>query len=74
MTPLLQQAFEKASQTTDEEQNRLAQLMLDQLDPEQRWDQLFACPKSEDMLARLTKKALDEHRATRTKPLAIADL
>ena len=74
MTPLLRQAFEKAAQTPDAEQDRLAQLMLAQLDSEQRWDQLFARPESEDLLAGLAKQALDEHHAARTKHLDITDL
>ena len=74
MTPLLQQAFEAAAQTTATEQNLLAQLVLDQLHSQQQWDRLFACPKSEDLLAGLAKKALDEHHSAGTKPLHISDL
>ena len=69
MTPLLQQAFEAAAQTTASEQNRLAQLVLDQLHSEQQWEQLFARPASEDLLAELAKKALHEHHSAVTKPL-----
>ena len=74
MTPLLQKDFEAAAQTAAAEQNLLAQLVTAQLHPKQRWEQLFACPQSEDLPAGLAQKALDEHRAAGTKPLDIADL
>lgn len=42
MTNLLEQAFEKARQLSDKEQDALAQRILDELLDEQCWDASFA--------------------------------
>ncbi len=67
MTELLEKAFAEASKLSPEEQDFLAQILLDDLAPEELWEQSFA--QSEDKLARLADKALAEYRRGETKPL-----
>ena len=67
MTDLLQQAFEKASQLSPDEQNAFAAWMLDELGSEERWNELFA--RSQDQLAKLADDAIAEHTAGKTQPL-----
>ena len=74
MTRLLQEAFERASELPQMEQDRLARLLLAELASEGRWAALFARSESEDMLERLADEALSEHRAGRTLPLAAEEL
>jgi hypothetical protein len=74
MNQLLQQAFEKAAELPDAEQDRLARFLLAELESERQWAELFALPESEDLLERLADEALSEHRAGRTKPLYVEDL
>ena len=74
MNQLLQQAFEKAAELPDAEQDRLARFLLAELESERQWAKLFALPESEDLLERLADEALSEHRAGRTKPLYVEDL
>lgn len=69
MTQLLEEAFEKAAQLSDEEQDAFARLMLAELESEQRWAELFARPESEDLLERMADEALAAHRAGQTRPL-----
>ncbi len=69
MTRLLEKAFEKASELAPDEQDEFARLMLAELESEERWTKLFAHPKSETVLERLAKEALEDHHAGRTKPL-----
>ena len=67
MTELLKKAFEKASELPLEEQDRFGAWLLEELDSEERWNELFA--KSQDMLAKMAEEALAEHRAGKTVPL-----
>ena len=68
MNQLLQQAFEKASELPEGEQDRFARFLLAELESEGQWAELFASPESEDLLERLADEALSEHRAGRTRP------
>ena len=74
MTQLLQQAFEKASELPQEEQDNFARFLLAELESERQWAELFARPESEDLLERLADEALATHRAGRTRPLNPEDL
>ena len=60
MTNLLQQAFDRASKLSQTEQDALATWLMEELESEREWDELFA--KSEDLLAKLGEEALAEHR------------
>ena len=53
MTQLLQEAFERVAKLPQEEQNKFARFLLAVLESDQRWAELFARSKSEDLLERL---------------------
>ena len=74
MNQLLQQAFERASELPEEEQDRFARFLLAELKSEGKWAELFARPESEDLLERLADEALSEHHAGRTGPLSLDEL
>ena len=74
MNQLLQEAFNKAAELPQEEQDRFARFVLAELESERRWAELFARPESEDLLERLAGEALSEHHAGRTRPLHAEDL
>jgi hypothetical protein len=67
MTHLLKHAFAKAAKLSENQQNRFARWVLDELDSEKRWDKAFA--KSQGILAHLADRALKEFVAGKTKPL-----
>jgi hypothetical protein len=67
MTKLLEQAIAAAASLPDTDQDILARLMLEEIDSERRWDDLFG--RSQDVLARMAAEALAEHAAGRTTPL-----
>ena len=69
MTRLLEEAFERASELPQEEQDEFARFLLAELDTERRWAELFSRPESEEVLERLADEALSEHWAGRTRPL-----
>lgn len=72
MTQLLEKAFVEASKLGEPEQDALARWILQELESEQRWDELFA--ESQDELAILAEQALEEYRAGRTQLLDPNDL
>ena len=70
MNQLLQEAFEKAAELPQAEQDKFARFLLAELESEGQWAELFARPESEDLLERLADEAVSEHRAGRTRPLS----
>lgn len=71
MTDLLKQAFEKASELPDEEQDAFAALIIAELESEKRWRSSFE--ESENQLGHLADEALEEYREGRTEPLVRDD-
>jgi hypothetical protein len=67
MTDLLQKAISEAKKRSSKEQDALAQLILDEIASEQRWEDKFA--NSGDELSKLADEALAEHIAGRTHKL-----
>ncbi len=67
MTVLLEQAVARARELSESEQNALASLMLDEIESDRKWDELFA--KSPEKLAKLADKAWAEHEAGLSQPL-----
>jgi hypothetical protein len=67
MTKLLEEAFKKASELAETEQDSLAKWLLEELESEREWDRLFA--QSQDALGRLAKEALEAHKRGETKPM-----
>ena len=57
------------SQPPEEEQERLAHIILAEWDAEKRWEELFSSPESEEWLCRMADQALAAHRSGLTRPL-----
>lgn len=72
MTKLLEKAFEEASKLPEIEQNSLAKWVLEELEADKKWDNVFA--ESEDILNQLANEALEAHKQGKTKPLDIDKL
>ena len=73
MTRLLEQAFQRASELPEPEQDKFARFVLAELESERQWIELFARPESEGVLDRLADEALSEHHAGRTRPLSLEE-
>lgn len=67
MTELLQQAFNAVSSLPDEEQDRLAGWLLEEVSSEGRWRRLFE--NSQETLESLANEALAEMRNGTATPL-----
>ncbi|MBI1298357.1 hypothetical protein GC175_25770 [bacterium] len=55
-------------------QDELAERIRAELEAERRWDDLFADPRSEDLLSRLAAEALDKFNQGETLPLEPEDI
>ncbi len=67
MTVLLEKAMNQVKRLTPEEQDVMAALILEEIESETRWDELFA--GSQGQLARLAEQAITEYKAGKTEPL-----
>lgn len=67
MTDLLEKAFKEAAKLPPEDQDRLASIILVELESERAWEEAFAM--SQDVLSELADQALEEHQAGNTEPL-----
>jgi len=67
MTKLMKKAIEELSRLSDDQQDSMAQWILEELEDEQRWNAAFS--SSLPKLEQLAKKALEDHQAGRTRDL-----
>lgn len=72
MGRLLEKVIAEAAKLPELEQEAFAAFMLEELESERRWDELFA--GSQDLLARMAEEARQEYRAGLTEPLDIEKL
>ncbi|MEZ8217599.1 hypothetical protein [Fervidibacter sacchari] len=72
MTDLLRKAIERLSQLPEHEQDAVAAWILEEMESEQRWQNLFA--QSHDLLAKMADEALQEYRAGKAELLVPDDL
>ena len=64
MTALLEKAMNEINALPPEEQDAVASLILEEIESEKRWDELFA--GSQGQLARLAEQAIAEYKAAKT--------
>ncbi len=69
MTTLMKKAIEALSKLSEEKQDFYAREILDAIDGDKKWDQLFADPRSETLLSQMAAKAREEYKAGKTGPL-----
>jgi hypothetical protein len=61
MTELLEKAVAKARELPEAEQNAIAQIVIDEIESERRWDELLA--KSPEKLRKLANRDRAEHES-----------
>jgi len=67
MTELLEHAIARLQTLPDSEQNVIASIILDELEDERRWDELFS--RSPGILTKLAASAMAEYHAGKTQEL-----
>lgn len=66
MSDTFTQAFQIASKLPPKDREALGALLLQEIQSDKRWSELFA--SSQDLLSKLADEALAEHEAGKTKP------
>lgn len=74
MTKLAEQAWAALQELDDREQDRLANMILEDIESERKWDELLATPESQKWLEEMGRKAMEDYHAGRTEPLCPEDL
>ena len=74
MSQLMEQAFQQARLLPEEDQEALAAIILQEIESERRWEELFARPESADLLSRMADEALAAVRAGRAEKLDLNEL
>jgi hypothetical protein len=67
MTELLEEAIAKLKALSDDEQDAIAAMILEEIEEERRWGHSFA--RSSDMLAQLANEAMTEYKTGKTEAL-----
>ncbi|MDJ0659467.1 MAG: hypothetical protein QNJ42_08240 [Crocosphaera sp.] len=67
MTQLLEEVIAKLKALSDNEQDAIAAMILEEIEEERRWDSSFA--RSSDVLAQLANEAMTEHQTGKTEAL-----
>lgn len=67
MSDLMVKAIEEIHKLPEQEQDAIAAWILEELNSERKWTELFAA--SQDLLSEMADEALAEHRAGKTLPL-----
>jgi hypothetical protein len=70
----MEQAIQKARQLPESEQEALASIMLQEIESERRWDELFSRSESVELLSRMADQALAGARAGRARKLDLDEL
>ena len=74
MSQLLEDVIVKARQLPEPEQEALAAIILEVIESERRWDELFARPESADLLGRMADEAMAQIKAGRARKLDVDEV
>ena len=74
MSPLMEQAFLKAGELPESDQEAIASIILQEIESEGRWAALFARAETSELLSRLADEALEGMRAGRARKLDTNEL
>lgn len=69
MTELLERAVAQIKQLSENEQDAIAAIILEEMEDEVRWQEKFA--RSQDVLAKLATEAMAEDQAGKTQELDV---
>ncbi len=74
MLTIVEQMFQKIVQLPKSDQEAIAAIVLQEIESEQRWDELFTRPNSAEVLSRMADETLAEARAVRVTKLDLSQL
>jgi hypothetical protein len=62
--------IERLKSKPEKKQEEYAAMFLGELDAEEKWDELFSDPRSDELLSRMAEQARREVDAGKTEPLS----
>ncbi len=74
MSKLIEQAFQKVRQLPEHDQESIASIILQEIESEHRWEELFDRSESAALLSRMADDALAEARAGPARKLNVNEL
>jgi hypothetical protein len=74
MSRLMEQAIQELKQLPEEDQESIASIILQEIDSERRWEELFARPESADLLSKMADEAMTQARAGQARKLDVSEL
>ncbi len=69
MTKLLEKALNRVAKLSDSAQDEIAQIIINEIESEKKWDVKFA--KSQSLLEKMAMVALTEHRSGKSRAMKI---
>jgi hypothetical protein len=69
MTKLLEKALSRVAKLSDSAQDEIAQIIINEIESEKKWDVKFA--KSPSLLEKMAMVALKEHRSGKSRAMKI---
>jgi hypothetical protein len=72
MTTLLQEAFHKVSELSEELQDEIAKQLIEELEWEEQWDKTLSA--SQDVLEQLAMEAMQEYKEGKTVEMGFDEL
>ena len=70
MPTLMNNLIERLQSKPEKKQEEYAAMFLRELDAQEKWDELFADPRSHKLLSRMAEKARREDDAGETEPIS----
>ena len=70
MPTLMNNLIERLQSKPEKKQEEYAAMFLRELDAQEKWDKLFADPRSDELLSRMAEQARREVDAGKTEPLS----
>ena len=67
MTKLLEKALSRVAKLSDSAQDEIAQIIINEIESEKKWDVKFA--KSPSLLEKMAMAALTEHRSGKSRAM-----
>ena len=67
MTKLLEKALNRVAKLSDSAQDQIAQIIINEIESEKKWDVKFA--KSPSLLEKMAMAALTEHRSGKSRAM-----
>jgi predicted secreted Zn-dependent protease len=71
---LMEQALQELKQLPEQDQDSIASIILQEIESQRRWEELFDRPESANLLAKMADEAIAQARAGQAMRLDVSEL